>query len=140
MRRVEHQDWLEGLLVGLLSRSSSGLTRGREWVCCLVYASGWIGFCVGTGRRSWTGLQDAVGVMAGINARVACTLGGGVVGRCVGGIAGGGIGVGLVSQHGTWHVGGFTGGALDGEMVGGALELQLLAMTVSTLLSLLVRM
>ncbi len=78
--------------------------------------------------------------MAGINARVACTLGGGVAGRHVGGIEGGGIGGVLVSQHGAWRVGRFTGGALDGEMVGGALGLQLLAITVSSLLSSLVRM
>ncbi len=48
--------------------------------------------------------------MAGINAQVACTLGGGVVGRHVGGIEGGGIGGELVSQCGAWRVGGFTGG------------------------------
>ena len=78
--------------------------------------------------------------MAGINARVACTLGGGVVGRSVGGIEGGGIGGGLVSQRGTWRIGGFTGGALDGETVGGALGLQWLAITVSSSSSSLVRM
>ncbi len=64
--------------------------------------------------------------MAGINAWVACTLGGGVVGRRAGGVEGGGIGGGLVSWRGAWHVGGFTGGALDGETVGGAHRLQLL--------------
>jgi hypothetical protein len=61
--------------------------------------------------------------MTGINARVACTIGGGVVGRRVGGAEGGGIGGELVSQWGAWHAGAFTGGALDGEMVGGALRL-----------------
>ncbi len=79
--------------------------------------------------------------MAGINAWVACTLGGGVVGRqahCM--TEGGGIGGGLISQCGAWRVGGFTGGTLDGEMVGGALGLQLLAITVSSSSSLLVRM
>jgi hypothetical protein len=39
--------------------------------------------------------------MAGMNAWVACTLSGGVGGRCVGGTEGGGIGGGLVSRHGT---------------------------------------
>ncbi len=67
-------------------------------------------------------------IMAGINARVACTLGGGVVGRRLGGTEGGGIGGGLVSQNGAWRVGGFTGGTLDGETVGEALGLQLLAL------------
>ncbi len=101
----ERQGWLDGLVVGVLSRSSSGSTTGRKWVCCLVYASGWIGFCDGTGHRSWTGLQGAVSVLAGINARVTCTLGGGVVGRRVGVIEGGGIGGGLVIQCGAWRVG-----------------------------------
>jgi hypothetical protein len=78
--------------------------------------------------------------MAGINAWVACTLGGGVVGRRIGGIEGGGIGGGLVSRSGAWHVGGLAGGALDGETVGGALGLQLLAIAVSSSSSLSVRM
>ncbi len=78
--------------------------------------------------------------MAGINALLACTLGGWVVGRCVGGIDGGGIGGGLVSRRGIWRVGGFTGGAMDGETVGGAFGLQLLAITVSSSLSSSVRM
>jgi hypothetical protein len=78
--------------------------------------------------------------MAGINAWVACTLGGGVVGRRVGGVEGGGIGGGLVSRRGAWRVGGFTGEALDGEMVGGALGLQLLAIAVSLSSSSSVRM
>ena len=81
-----------------------------------------------------------MGVMAGINAWVACTLGGGVVGRHIGGAEGGGIYGGLVSCHGAWRVGGFTGEALDGETVGGALGLQLLAITVSSLSSLSERM
>ncbi len=50
--------------------------------------------------------------MAGINARVACTLGGGVVGRRLGGTEGGGIGSGLVIRRGTWRIGGFTGGLM----------------------------
>ena len=78
--------------------------------------------------------------MAGINAWVACTLGGGAVGRRLGGTEGGEIGGGIVNRRGAWHVGGSTGGTLDGEMVGGALGLQLLAITVSLLLSLSVRM
>jgi hypothetical protein len=44
-----------------------------------------------------------------------------VVGRRVGGTEEGGIGGELISRRGTWRVGGFTGGTLDGEMVGGAL-------------------
>jgi hypothetical protein len=78
--------------------------------------------------------------MAVINAWVACTLGGGVVGRRLGGTEGGGIGGGLVSQHGNWGIGGFTGGTLDGRMVGGALGLQLMVTTVSSLSSSAVRM
>ncbi len=57
--------------------------------------------------------------MAGINIWVACTLGGGVVGRHVCGTEGGGIGGGLVSRRGAWRIGEFTGGTLDGETVGG---------------------
>jgi hypothetical protein len=38
--------------------------------------------------------------MAGINTQVACTLGGGVVGRHLGGTEGGGVGGGLVSRRG----------------------------------------
>jgi hypothetical protein len=78
--------------------------------------------------------------MAGINAWVACTLGGGVVDRRVGGAEGGGISGGLISRHGSWQVGGFNFGALDGETVGGALGLQLLVITVSSLSSSSVRM
>jgi hypothetical protein len=78
--------------------------------------------------------------MAGINAWVACTLDGGVVGRRLGWIVGGGIGGELAIRRGTWHVRGFTGGILDGRMLGGALGLQLLANTVSSLLSSLERM
>ncbi len=78
--------------------------------------------------------------MAGINAWVACTLGGGVVGRRLGGTEGGGIGGGLISRRGAWRVFGFTGGTLDGETVGRALGLQLLVITVSSLSSSSVRM
>ncbi len=78
--------------------------------------------------------------MAGINACVACTLGGGVVGRRIGGAEGGGIGGGLISRCGAWHVCGFAGRALDGETVGGALGLQLLAITALSSLSSSVRM
>ncbi len=78
--------------------------------------------------------------MDGINAWVACTLGGGVVGRHLGLTVAQGIDGGLVSPHGTWCIGGFTGETLDCRMVGGALGLQLLAATVSPSLSLLDRM
>ena len=78
--------------------------------------------------------------MAGINTQVACTLGGGMVGRCGGGILVRGIGAGLISQRGAWRGGGFTGGALDGAMVGRALGLQLLATIVSSSSSSLLRM
>jgi hypothetical protein len=59
--------------------------------------------------------------MAGINARVACTLDGGVVGRRIGGTEGGGIGSGIVSWRGAWRVGGFTGGTLDVRQLEGHL-------------------
>jgi hypothetical protein len=78
--------------------------------------------------------------MAGINTQVVCTIGSGVVGRRIGGAEGEGIGGGLISQRGAWRIGGFTGGALDGETAGGALGLQLLAITVSSLSSLSRRM
>jgi hypothetical protein len=78
--------------------------------------------------------------MARTNAWVACTLGGGVVVRHLVGTEGGGLGGGLVSRRGAWRIGGFTGGTLDGKVVGEALGLQLLVITVSTSSSLLVRM
>jgi hypothetical protein len=58
--------------------------------------------------------------MAGINGWMVCTLGGGVVGLRIGGAK--------------------RGGTLDGEMVGGTLGLQLVAIRVLSLLSSLVRM
>jgi hypothetical protein len=78
--------------------------------------------------------------MAGIIAWVACTLGGGVVGRCLGWTVGGGIGGGLTSWSGTWRVERFTGRILDGRMAGGSLGLQFLATTVSSSSLLLERM
>jgi hypothetical protein len=57
-------------------------------------------FYNGTGRRSWTGLYGAVGVMAGTIFWVACTLGGGVVGRHLGWTVVGGIGGGLAGRSG----------------------------------------
>jgi hypothetical protein len=78
--------------------------------------------------------------MAGINGWVVCTLSGGVVGWHIGEVKGGGIGGGIIGWCGAWRVGGFVGGALDGEMVGGTLGLQLLVITVSSLLSSSVRM
>ncbi len=78
--------------------------------------------------------------MVGITVCVACTLIGGVVGRGLGWTVKGGIGGGLASQHNAWCAGGFTGGILDGRMVGWALGLQFLATTVSSSLSLSDRM
>jgi hypothetical protein len=78
--------------------------------------------------------------MAGINGWGVCTLGGGVVGLRIGGAKGGGNGSGLVSRCGAWRIGGFSGGALDGETFGGTLGLQLFAITVLSLSSSLVRM
>ncbi len=69
-----------------------------------------------------------------------CTLGGGVVGWCVGGAKRGGIVDGLISRCGAWRIGGVIGGALDGAMVGGTLGLQLFAITVLSSPSSSVRM
>jgi hypothetical protein len=77
--------------------------------------------------------------MTGINGWAVCTLGGGVVGWCIDGAKGGGIGDGLVSWCGARCVGGLIGGALDGEMLGGTLGLQLFVITVLSSLSSLVR-
>jgi hypothetical protein len=51
MRWMERRGRLDGRVVGVLSRLSSGLSIGREWVCCLVLGSGLSGFCDGTGHR-----------------------------------------------------------------------------------------
>jgi hypothetical protein len=140
MSWVERRGRLDCLTVGVLSRSSSGSIIGRDWVCCLVKDGGLSGFCDGSEHRSWTGLYGAAGVMAGINAGVASTLGGGVVCRSLGWTVERGMGGGLASWRGAWHVIGVTGRTLDGRIDGGALGLQLLATTVSLLLSSLDRM
>jgi hypothetical protein len=75
-----------------------------------------------------------------INAWVAGTLSGGVVGRSLGWTVEERIGGGLASQRGSWRIVGVTGRTLDGRMGGGALEMQLLATTVSSLSSSLDRM
>ncbi len=80
-------------------------------------------------------MYGAVGVISRLTVHMACTLSGGVVGMCLGGTVGGEICVGIISRRGAWHIGGFTGGILAGMMVGGALGLQLLVTTVSSLSS-----
>jgi hypothetical protein len=85
-------------------------------------------------------MEGVAGVMAGMNVQVACTLSGGVLGWCLSRTVGRGIGVGISSWRSALHVGGFTGGVLDGMMVGGARGLQLLATTVSSSSSSLERM
>jgi hypothetical protein len=62
---------------------------------------------------SWTGLQGALGVMAGINDWVACTFSGGVVGGRLCGTEGEGIGGGLISWRGAWRIGGSLVGLSD---------------------------
>ncbi len=49
MSRVEHHGGADGLMVGILSRLSSGSTMGSEWVGCLVAAG------VFAGLSSWIG-------------------------------------------------------------------------------------
>jgi hypothetical protein len=78
--------------------------------------------------------------MARINGWVVCALSGGVVGWHVGEVKGGRIGSGIIGWCGAWLIGRFIGGALDGEMVGGTLGLQLFVTTVSSSLSSSVRM
>jgi hypothetical protein len=73
--------------------------------------------------------------MARMNFMWPAPLVGGVRGRCLGWTVGGGIGGEPANWRGAWRIGGFTGWILDGRMVGGALGLQLLATTVSSLLS-----
>ncbi len=74
-------------------------------------------------------------MLARINDGVASTLGGGVVGGSLGWTVDGGIGGGLATRRGSGCVGGFTDRSLNGRMGGGACGLQLLATTVSSLLS-----
>ncbi len=77
---VEHCGGADGLMVGILSRSSSGSTMGSEWVGCLVAAGVLLGFLVGLGHRSWMRVWGAAGVFAWMLVGMASTLGGGVVG------------------------------------------------------------
>ncbi len=79
MSRVEHRGGADGLMVGILSRLSSGSTMGSEWVGCLVAAGILLGFLVGLGRRSWMRVWGAAGVIAWMLVGMASTLGGGVV-------------------------------------------------------------
>ncbi len=83
MSRVEHCGGADGLLVGISSRLSSGLTMGSERVGCLVPAGILLGFLVGLGCRSWMRVWTAAGVMAWMLVGMASTLCGGVVGVCV---------------------------------------------------------
>ncbi len=80
MSRVEHHGGADGLMVGILSHSSSGSTMGSEWVGCLVAAGVLLGFLVGLGCRSWMRVWGAAGVIAWMLVRMASTLGDGVVG------------------------------------------------------------
>jgi hypothetical protein len=84
MSRVEHRGGVDGLMVGISSRSLSGSTMGSEWVGCLVPAGILLGFLVGLGRRSWMQVWGAAGVMAWMIVGMASTLGGGVVGGRLG--------------------------------------------------------
>jgi hypothetical protein len=66
-----------------------------------------------------------------------------VVGWWVGALVGpkeAGLVLGLLGWCGVWRVGGFFGGALDDEMAGGTLGLQLFVITVSLSSSSSVRM
>ncbi len=48
-------------------------------------------------------LYGTAGVMVGLTVWLACTLSGGVVGRCLGGTVGGGIDFEIISQRNAWH-------------------------------------
>jgi hypothetical protein len=80
MSRAEHRGGVDGLMVGIVSRLSSGSTMGSEWVGCLVAAGILLGFLVGLGCRSWMRVWGAAGVIAWMLFGMASTLGGGVVG------------------------------------------------------------
>ncbi len=80
MSQVERLGGADGLMVGILSCSSSGSTMGSEWVGCLIAAGVLLGFLVGLGHRSWMQVWGAVGVIAWMLVGMASTLGGGVVG------------------------------------------------------------
>jgi len=52
MSLVERRGGKDGLVVGILSQSSSGSTTGIEYVGGIVRAGGLLGFSVGLGHRS----------------------------------------------------------------------------------------
>jgi len=105
MSLVEHRDGEDGLVVGILSRSSSGSTMGIEYAVGLVHAVGLLGFYVGLGRRPGMGTCGAVYAVACTVDGLASTLGGGEAG----GLLGWRVGGGLLGWLASWRVGRFVG-------------------------------
>ncbi len=83
MSWVERHGGADVLMVGFLSRLSSGSTMGSGWVGCLVAAGILLGFLVELGCRSWMRVWGTAGVIAWMLVGMASTLGGGVVCVCV---------------------------------------------------------
>jgi hypothetical protein len=138
-----------GLAGGVAMHLSSGSTIGSEWGSCLVLAGCWNGICGWFGLRSWALLQGSLGVVARMNDGLASTFGGGILGWLIVGQSAGW----LASWHGgewtvigqsggwlsNWRGSGCTGGFTErptGDGLGSKVcGLQLLAITVSSLLS-----
>jgi hypothetical protein len=135
MIRVERCGGVDVLTVGILSRSSSGSTIGREWAVRLVPTGGLFGVLGGLGCRSWMWAWGVVDVMARMIDGLASALGGGMVS----GLLDWRVGGGFVGWFAIWRVrrraGGFPGRSLVGRLGGGTRGLQLLATTVTSLLS-----
>ena len=139
MIQVECRGRVDGLTVGISSRSSSGSATGREWVGCLVTAGGLLGFLSVLRCRSWMWLWGTPLVMAGMIDGMAYTLSGGVVGLLLGWRVNGGFVGWFASWRVSWRTCGFSDRSLIGRLGGGTRGLQLLATTVSSSLSSSVR-
>ena len=91
MSLVEHRGGKDGLVVGILSQSSSGSTTGIEYVGGIVRAGGLLGFSVGLG-------QVAGGLLGWLTSwRIGCFLGWLVRRSLVGRVGGGSRGLQLLA-------------------------------------------
>ena len=140
MSLMERRGFVDDLVVGISSRSSSVSTMGSEWDCSLASAGGLVGFPAGVGHRLWMRMLGAVGTVVRICGGLASTLGGGEVGGLLGWFVVGRLADWIVSWRLGRFVGGKTGSSLVGKEGSGVRGLHLLATTVSLSSSSSVRM